>query len=152
MRRWLGCGLAALALAHPARAGEAVVAYTITDARSIEASLTGSPGNAGRGAALFAAEARPGSPGGCAACHGIPGAAGQRSAADLAGLGGRMSPGEIRLWIVAPEAIAPGTAMPPYYAAGQRTGAEDPLFGGPALTAGEVEDLVAYLTFGGASE
>jgi hypothetical protein len=36
--------------------------------------------------------------------------------------------------------------MPAYYAAGQRSGAEDPLYGGPALTAAEVEDLVAYLS------
>ena len=42
-------------------------------------------------------------------------------------------------------AIDPETAMSAYYAAGQRDGAEDPLYGGPALTAAEIEDLVAYL-------
>jgi hypothetical protein len=36
--------------------------------------------------------------------------------------------------------------MPAYYAAGQRQGPDDPLYGGPALTAAEVEDLIAYLT------
>jgi hypothetical protein len=35
--------------------------------------------------------------------------------------------------------------MPAFYAAGQRLGADDPLYGGPALTAAEIEDLVAYL-------
>ena len=56
-----------------------------------------------------------------------------------------MSVGAIRLWIVAPVAIDPETAMPAFYAAGQRDEADDPLYGGPALTAAEIEDLVAYL-------
>ena len=67
------------------------------------------------------------------------------SAPDLAGVGARLSGGAIRLWIAAPVAIDPETAMPAYYAAGQRDGAEDPLYGGPVLTAAEIEDLVAYL-------
>jgi sulfur-oxidizing protein SoxX len=76
----------------------------------------------------------------------VPGAAGEAaSAPDLAGVGGRLSAGAIRLWVVAPAAIDPETAMPAYYAAGQRDEAEDPLYGGPALTAAEIEDLVAFL-------
>jgi sulfur-oxidizing protein SoxX len=129
-------------LAGSGRAAEPVAAYTITDASEITASLTGAPGDAVRGRALYGGEARAG----CPACHGAPGAAGETaSAADLAGVGARLSAGAIRLWIVAPVAIDPQTAMPPFYAAGQRDGAEDPLYGGPALTAAEIEDLVAYL-------
>ena len=139
MRFWLAIGLAALAL--PAHGTEPVVAYTITDAAAIEASLTGGPGDPGRGEELFTAEA----PAGCAACHGRPGDGGTHSAPDLAGAGSRMAPGAIRLWIVAPEVLKPGTAMPAFYAAGQRGGDVDPLHGGPALTASQVEDLVAYL-------
>jgi len=131
-----------VALAGSGRAAEPVVAYTITDASEIPASLTGAPGDAARGRALYAGEARAG----CPACHGAPSAAGETaSAPDLAGVGGRLSAGAIRLWIAAPAAIDPETAMPAFYAAGQRGGAEDPLYGGPALTAAEIEDLVAYL-------
>jgi len=126
-------------LAGFGRAAEPVVAYTITNGSEISASLTGAPGDAARGRALYAAEARAG----CPACHGMPGEA--VSELDLSGLGGRLSAGAIRLWVVAPSAIAEDTKMPAYYAAGQRDGAEDPLYGGPALTAAEIEDLVAYL-------
>ena len=130
-------------LAGSGRAAEPVVAYAITNiganGSEIGASLTGAPGDAARGRALYGGEARAG----CAACHGAPGEA--APAPDLAGVGGRLSAGAIRLWIVAPVAIDPETAMPAYYAAGQRDGAEDPLYGGPALTAAEIEDLVAYL-------
>ena len=51
-------------------------------------------------------------------------------------------------WMMKDQAEVDGwfeTAMPAFYAAGQRDGADDPLYGGPALTAMEVEDLVAYL-------
>jgi sulfur-oxidizing protein SoxX len=129
-------------LAGPGRAAEPVVAYTITNGAEISASLTGAPGDAARGRALYGGEARAG----CPACHGAPGSGGEAaSAPDLAGVGGRLSAGAIRLWIAAPSAIAEETAMSAYYAAGQRDGAEDPLYGGPALTAAEIEDLVAYL-------
>lgn len=137
--------LAALiaALGGPGRAAEPVVAYTITDGAEITASLTGAPGDPARGRALYAGPARAG----CPACHGVPGTPGEAAAArSLAGVGGRLSAGAIRLWIVAPVVISPETAMSAYYAAGQRQGPDDPLYGGPALTAAEVEDLIAYLT------
>jgi len=138
---WLSVAVIVM-LAGSGRAAEPVVAYTITDASEISASLTGVPGDAARGRALYGGEVRAG----CPACHGAPGADGEAaSAVDLAGVGERLSAGAIRLWIVAPVAIDPETAMPPFYAAGQRAGAKDPLYGGPALTAAEIEDLVAYL-------
>lgn len=142
-----GAALAAtLPAAHPLDAAEPIVAYTIVDARAIPQSLTGAPGDAARGRALYAEEPRAG----CVACHGIPGhgmpgAEGERTAPDLAGVGARLTAGELRLWLVAPGVAEPETEMPAYYAAGQRTGADDPLYGGPALTAAEIEDLVAYL-------
>jgi sulfur-oxidizing protein SoxX len=130
------------ALAGSGRAAEPVVVYTITNGSEITESLTGAPGDAARGRAIYAGEARAG----CPACHGMPGIAGKAATApDLSGLGGRLSEGAIRLWIVAPSAITEDTAKPAFYAAGQRGGAEDPLYGGPALTAAEIEDLVAYL-------
>ena len=145
MRVWLRVPWLAtviVALAGSGRAAEPVVAYTITNGSEITASLTGAPGDAARGRALYEGEARAG----CPACHGVPGAAGEAaSAPDLAGVGGRLSAGAIRLWVAAPAAIDPETVMPAYYAAGQRDEAEDPLYGGPALTAAEIEDLVAFL-------
>ena len=148
MRIWgLFLAVASIDAAIPRFAGaaEPVDAYTITNGSEIAGSLIGAegaPGDTARGKALYAGEARAG----CAACHGVPGAVSDNiSAPDLTGVGGRLGPGAIRLWIVAPSAIDPETAMPPFYAAGQRKGASDPLYGGPALTAAEIEDLVAYL-------
>ncbi len=165
MREWLlapglaamiamlvGPGLVGSGLAGSGQAAEPVVAYTITNGSEIADSLTGAPGDADRGRALYETGARAG----CPACHGVPGAANESvtapdlsapdlSGPDLSGIGGRMNAGAIRLWIVAPVAIAEDTAMLAFYAAGQRDGAEDPLYGGPALTAVEIEDLVAYL-------
>lgn len=144
---WLALLAAALAPARPA-ADEPVVSYTIVDGRTIPESLTGAPGDPERGRALYTGDPRAE----CAACHGEPGAKGETGergdapAPDLSGVGARLSPGELRLWLVAPEVPDEDTTMPAYYAAGQRTGAQDPLYGGPRLTAGEIEDLVAYLT------
>jgi len=134
-------------LAGAAQAAEPVVAYRITDAAEIAESLTGEIGDPERGRIVYTENQRAG----CPACHGIPGA---RDAGDdpkleaaprLAGVGARLNPGALRLWIVAPEVFNPGTTMPAYYAPGQRKDPDDPLYGGPALTAGEIEDLVAYL-------
>ena len=141
MRMGFLLAFAVLALAPPVHAGEPVVAYTITDGSEITASLTGASGDSGWGASVFALVPRAG----CAGCHGAPGETGPRTASNLGGIGGRMTPGAIRLWIVAPAVIAPETQMPAFYLAGQRDGADDPLYGGPMLTAAEIEDLVAYL-------
>lgn len=127
------------ALAEPVR-------YTIVNGTEIPASLTGEPGDPDQGRRLyFDIQAT-----GCSGCHGSPGgpgaqAAGDSSAPSLAGIGARLSEGAIRLWVVAPEALIPGTTMPAYYAAGQRTDPNDPLFGLPRLSARDVEHLVAYL-------
>jgi sulfur-oxidizing protein SoxX len=149
MRAWVQfLALASIGAANPGFAGAAglVDAYTITNGSEIAEKLTGAtgaPGDAARGRALYAGEARAG----CAVCHGVPGAvSGDAPAPGLIGVGGRLSPGAIRLWIVAPETFDPETDMPAFYAAGQRQGASDPLYGSPALTAAEIEDLVAYLT------
>lgn len=161
MRSWvLECGsdgfpggsalaaiLLVLAVALPAAAQE-VVAYRIVDAREIPESLTGEPGDPEAGRQLYFDRQLTR----CSGCHGSPGGPGAQAdagAADtpsLAGVGRRLSAGAIRLWLVAPRVIAPGTRMPGYYAVGQRDDPADPRFGGPLLTAAEIEDLVAYLT------
>jgi len=139
--------LIAIPPAGLARAAEPVAAYTITDGSEIADSLTGAPGDAARGRALYAQEPRAC----CPDCHCIPGQPAGESPAmrtegpDLAGVGIRLSAGAMRLWIIAPSALEEETEMPFFYGAGQRLGAGDPLYGGPARTAAEVEDLVAYL-------
>jgi sulfur-oxidizing protein SoxX len=128
----------------------AVVAYTVTDGRRIEASLTGAPGDPAAGRALYAGEAGRG----CVVCHGLPEAAApaappfarapRRSVPALEGVGARLDPAEIRLRLIAPEFLDP-EARCSVYAAGQREDPTDPLWGGPRLPAAAVEDLVAFL-------
>ncbi len=66
----------------------------------------------------------------------------RRRSADV---GRRLGEGALRLWLVAPQVIAPETRMPAYYGLGQRMDPADPRFGEPLLTAAEIENLVAYL-------
>jgi L-cysteine S-thiosulfotransferase len=139
-----------LTLGGAGTAAERVVAYEIVDAREIPASLTGRPGDPQAGRALYFDDklAR------CAGCHGAPDepAPDRRPASDAAAdappltdVGRRLGAGALRLWLVAPQVIAPETRMPPYYAVGQRMDPADPRFGEPLLTASQIEDLVAYL-------
>jgi sulfur-oxidizing protein SoxX len=126
-------------------AAERVVGYEIVDARAIPESLTARPGDPEAGRALYFDDklAR------CAGCHGAPGApsagAPAHGAPPLDDVGRRLGEGAVRLWLVAPQVIAPATRMPAYYALGQRMDPADPRFGEPLLTAAEIEDLVAYL-------
>lgn len=138
-----------LCLTGPALAQSGrVVSYEVRDNREIPAALTGQPGDADAGRKLYFDRNLTG----CSGCHGSPGGPGAQSdgssvqAPGLAGIANRMEPGRIRLWLVAPQIIDPATAMPAYYAVGQRTNPEDPRFGEPLLSAGEIEDLVAYLS------
>lgn len=141
----LGCGMAAGDEHKDGLATLGIVAYRIVDAARIPDPLGGLAGVPSRGLALyFSAEV------GCSGCHGSPGgpgaeASGTAPAPSLAGVGGRLDPGTLRLWLVAPRVVAPDGRMPGYYLAGQRSQADDPLFGGPRLTAQQIEDLVAYL-------
>lgn len=132
-------------LAEPRPDG--AVAFVVTDASRIEASLTGEAGDPDAGRALFLdPEAT-----GCAACHGDPESQSvPASGPPLDTVGARLAPGELRLWIVAPEVRVPATRMPAYFAPNQRRAADDDRFGGPRLRARDIEDLVAYLaTLGG---
>ena len=115
--------------------GTALAPYTVTDAARIGHSLTGEAGDAAAGAALYADAARTG----CAACH-EAGAAPALAPPDLP-----RDPGVLRLWLVAPELRDPALAFHGQYRVGQRSDPRDPLHGGPRLTPGEIEDLVAWL-------
>lgn len=136
----LGAVAAEPGAAEPADGVAGAVAYTIVDGVAITESLTGASGDPDLGARIYFSAAE----GGCAGCHGTPGAGGS-TAPDLADAGARLGAGGVRLWIVAPQAMDPTLASHSFFAAGQRTGAADPRHGGPHLTAAEVEALVAYL-------
>ena len=126
--------------------------YAIRDGREIPEPLTGAPGDAVAGRRLFHNFSRTG----CSLCHGTaemprePDS--ERTAPPLHRIAERLSPARIRLWIVAPETIRPGTEMPAFHKPLQRTDPHDPLYGGPRLTAAEVEDIVAYLSGAGMDE
>ena len=137
-------GLAAV----PAWAQELrVVPYVIENAREIPASLTGRPGDAERGRQLYFNRERSG----CSTCHGSPsgpgseGNTGGAQGPSLTGVANRLSEGAMRLWLVAPQVLRPGTTMPAYYASGQRTDPNDPRFGETRFSAAQIEDLIAYL-------
>ncbi|MGF1552830.1 MAG: c-type cytochrome, partial [Paracoccaceae bacterium] len=141
-------GLAAAGPPFPG-ASAPFVAYTVVDGARIEPSLTGVPGGRAAGRRLYADPRA-----GCVTCHGLPeaAAAGRAPFATaprpgvpaLDGVGGRLGAGAVRLWLVAPGFLAPGIEHS-VYAVGQRTDPADPFWGGPRLTAAEVEDLVAFL-------
>lgn len=138
--------LLGLALAMPAFA-QNVVAYEIVDGKEIPDSLTGQPGNAEAGRKLYFDRQLTR----CSGCHGSPDGPGAKpdpdagGAPSLSGVAERLSEGAIRMWLVAPQVIRPGTRMPGYYSVGQRDDPADPRYGETLLTAAEIEDLVAYL-------
>jgi sulfur-oxidizing protein SoxX len=112
---------------------------------SIEKSLTGTKGDAARGRAIVADR----HVGLCLLCHTAPipeerfqGAL----APDLKGVGSRYSEGQLRLRIVDPSRLNPATIMPSYYRGDEGLTRVAPAFRGKTvLSAGQIEDVVAYL-------
>lgn len=126
-------------LALPAAAEEALVDYVVENGASIPAPLVAHGGGPADGRAVFDRA-------GCAACHRAP--EGERETAegpDLAGVGARLTEGEIRLTIVDPAILSPETEMPAYYAVGRPGEIPDDLVGRTRLSAEEVELLVSWL-------
>jgi L-cysteine S-thiosulfotransferase len=109
----------------------------------IPESLTGMPGDAGRGRALVADRAST-----CILCHSGPFPE-LRFQGDLApslkGAGSRWNEGELRLRLVDAAHFNPATIMPSYYRIDglARVGAS--WRGKPVLSADQIEDIVAYL-------
>ena len=126
---------------------QTVAPYVISDGKSIDAPLAGAEGIWQTGRMLYFDRKLTG----CSGCHGSPGGpgaeivAGNEGAPSLTGVAARLTEGEIRLWIAAPIAMNPETAMPSFHLAGQRTGPLAAIPNGPWLSAEEVEHLVAYL-------
>ncbi len=142
----LGAAILAIAsMAAPANvAAEELVKFKIVNGSSIPDSLTGKAGDPvkGRETAIHRKK------GNCLACHTLPvseqpyhGEVGP----ELNGVASRLSEGEIRLRIVNPKYSNPDTIMPAFYKTEGLHMVQKKWQGKPMLTAGEVEDIVAYL-------
>lgn len=110
---------------------------------SVPAPLGGLDGDPARGAAIVVDRRR----GNCLACHRIPLAQPFQGEVgpSLAGIGDRLEPGQIRLRVIDTSRTRPDTLMPPYYRIEGLTDVAPEFRGRPALTAQEVEDVVAFL-------
>lgn len=111
---------------------------------AIPESLTGRPGDPARGRAIVANR----TVGLCLLCHSAPIAEERfqgNLAPSLAGAGTRSTPGQLRLRLVDAARLNPDTIMPPYYRVDGLTRVARSFDGKTILTAGQIEDVVAYL-------
>lgn len=125
---------------QPATAPDAI--GVVGDA--IPAPLTSEPASASRGRTLLVAR----DAANCILCHAVPDPAIQFAGnvgPSLAGVGARLSAGQLRLRIADSERLNPATIMPSYYRTKGLDRVARQYRGEPILTAQEVEDLVAYL-------
>jgi sulfur-oxidizing protein SoxX len=106
--------------------------------QSLPQSLTGQPGNAGNGRAVFSDPQK----GDCVSCHRVTSLSGTQQQGALGptldGVAAKYSDAQLRLWLVNPKAYAPKTIMPSYHKVGGQPGQS-------VLAATEVEDLIAYM-------
>ena len=117
--------------------------YTATG-DAIPASLSGAPGDAGRGEKIVTNR----QVGLCLLCHSGPYPQERfqgTMAPDLKGAGARWNEGQLRLRIVDAARVNPQTIMPPYYRTGGLNRVAPSFRGKPVLTAEQIEDVVAYL-------
>lgn len=119
----------------------------VVEGDAIRVSLTGQPGDAAKGAQLMRQRQKSL----CVLCHSGPFPDPHLQgtlAPDLKGVGGRLSAGQLRLRIVDMKRLNTESIMPTYYAVIANSG--DTRVAAewrdkPILSAGEIEDLVAYL-------
>ena len=111
---------------------------------AIPQSLTGAKGDAARGRAIIVNRQA----GLCLLCHSGPfpeerfqGTIGP----DLNGVASRLSEGQIRMRIVDPARTNPESVMPAYFRTEGLTRVAPALRGKPILTAGQIEDVIAFL-------
>jgi L-cysteine S-thiosulfotransferase len=108
-------------------------------------SLTGSIGDPGRGRVVMTDPDK----GNCLSCHNIPALGDQPGHGDLGpslnGVGGRYTEAQIRQIIVDPGVLFPDTVMPAYFKPLKFADVPDKLNGKTVLSAGEVEDIIAFL-------
>lgn len=137
--------LAAISSAFAGRvqAQEPLAPYTVVG-DGIPASLTGAKGDAARGRAIVANR----HVGLCILCHSGPFPEVRLQgdlAPDLRGAGSRWSEAQLRLRIVDARRLNPDTIMPAYYRIDGLDRVAAAWRGKPILTAGQIEDVVAWL-------
>ena len=130
-----GCGYA--------QQSAGTAAYRV-EGGAIPEPLAGAVGDAARGRRIVLDRAT----GNCLICHKVPepgepfqGELGP----DLAGVGGRLDAGELRLRLVDQSRLNPATVMPPYHRVEDLLRVARQHQGKPVLGAQEIEDVVAYL-------
>ncbi|KNY24511.1 sulfur oxidation c-type cytochrome SoxX [Methylobacterium sp. ARG-1] len=133
-----------LALAAPPSQAEEGLVPTTVVGDAIAQGLTGAPGDAARGRAIVVDRTR----GLCLLCHAGPFPEERfqgNLAPDLTGVGGRLSPGQLRLRLVDGRVLNPETIMPSYYSLAGLARVGRAWQGRPILSAAEIEDVVAFL-------
>lgn len=129
---------------HPGNASAGPLEPFRVDGDSVTAPLGGHSGDAARGERLVRDRER----GNCLICHSVPVAA-ERFQGDLgpplAGVGSRLNAGQLRLRLIDQTRINPDTIMPAYYRIGGLVRVAPRYQGQPALTAAEIEDVIAWL-------
>jgi sulfur-oxidizing protein SoxX len=142
MRRLAAAPLVVLELyCAPVGAQESSLPYEIVG-DGIPKSLTGAPGDPERGRTIVVKREST-----CLLCHSGPFPE-QRFQGDLSpnlkGAGSRWSEGELRLRLVDASRLNPATIMPSYYRVDGLHRVAQNFRGKPALTAEQIEDVVAY--------
>lgn len=148
--RWEPRALALFAvigtIATPAVAeAPAGVASYVTEGDAIAQPLNGRAGDAARGKALIADRQKSL----CVLCHTGPFADPHFKGTlgpDLSGIGGRLSPAQIRLRIVDMKALNAASIMPSYYRVSDAPRVAGMWRGRTVLPADDIEDIVAYLS------
>jgi sulfur-oxidizing protein SoxX len=133
----------AVAPAGAAQVGGAAPVYAVVG-DAIPAPLNGARGDAARGREVILNR----HVGLCLLCHSGPFPEERFQgtlAPDLAGTGARLSEGQIRLRIVDPGRLNPGTIMPSYYRTEGLTRVASAFRGKTVLTAEQIEDIVSFL-------
>ena len=129
--------------AMPCVAQDPALRPYVVQGDAIPGSLTGTPGDAGRGRALLLERSST-----CILCHGgpFPEAAFQGDLAPrLEGAGSRWSEGQLRLRLVDARLFNPATIMPSFYRLDGLVDVGAAWRGKPILSAEAIEDMVAYL-------
>ena len=136
MWKWLsGCAAASFAAVALAQTLEVV-------GDAIPQALTAEPGDAQRGRSIVVNRDQ----GGCTLCHEVPGETRFGNIAPpLAGVGAKLSVGQLRLRVADSSRVNPDTPMPAYYRTEGLRQVASAYRGKPVLTAQQVEDVVAYL-------
>ncbi|WP_326542362.1 sulfur oxidation c-type cytochrome SoxX [Pseudorhodoferax sp.] len=140
---WPALLLVALAASPACALAQGLAAFRVSG-DAIAAPLDGKVGDAARGRAIVANRQL----GLCLLCHTAP-IAEERFQGDLApnlaGAGARWNAGQLRLRLVDPQRLVPGSLMPAYHRTDglQQVGAA--WRGKPLLDAQQIEDVVAWL-------